>query len=96
MPAPKKIPPGSVKVYELCEVEIEAFDGSGASDVFWAEGEARQAGWGSILVGTGPMLNPLQRKYRRCCSRRSKINEDFASSLSRAFRCQTPPDQLPD
>lgn len=35
-------------VYAICEVESEAFEGSGANDQFWAPGEAREPGWPTV------------------------------------------------
>lgn len=37
-------------IYALCEVESEAFDGTGASEPYWAEGQARAPGWPTVNV----------------------------------------------
>lgn len=37
-------------IYALCEVESEAFDGTGAGDDFWAPGQARAPGWPTIKL----------------------------------------------
>ncbi len=37
-------------IYALVEIESEAFEGSGASDAFWAEGGGRGSGWPTVKV----------------------------------------------
>lgn len=37
-------------IYSLCEVESEAFDGTGAGDDFWAAGQARAPGWPTVKL----------------------------------------------
>ncbi|MGB9150014.1 MAG: EVE domain-containing protein [Burkholderiales bacterium] len=37
-------------IYGLCEVESKVFEGSGASDKFWAPGNSRQAGWPTVEI----------------------------------------------
>ena len=37
-------------VYALCEVESEAFDGTGANGEFWAPGQGREPGWSSVAL----------------------------------------------
>jgi predicted HNH restriction endonuclease len=37
-------------IYALCEVESETYPGTGASDEFWAEGSAREAGWPTVKI----------------------------------------------
>ncbi|ANM18244.1 PUA-like domain-containing protein [Rhizobium sp. N541] len=37
-------------IYALCAVESEAFDGTGARDEYWAEGEAREPGWPTVRL----------------------------------------------
>ncbi|WIY70837.1 EVE domain-containing protein [Aquidulcibacter paucihalophilus] len=37
-------------IYALCEVESEAFDGIGASEPYWAEGQAREPGWPTVNI----------------------------------------------
>jgi predicted RNA-binding protein with PUA-like domain len=41
-------PPLEAGIYALCEVESKAFDGTGASDEFWAPGQAREPGWPTV------------------------------------------------
>jgi predicted HNH restriction endonuclease len=43
-------PPLEPGIYALCQVESEAFDGSGANDEFWTSGEAREAGWPTVKL----------------------------------------------
>lgn len=43
-------PPLEAGIYALCEVESEAFDGTGASDDFWTEGEGREPGWPTVRI----------------------------------------------
>jgi predicted RNA-binding protein with PUA-like domain len=43
-------PPLQPGIYALCEVESEAFDGTGAGDEFWAEGESRAPGWPTVKL----------------------------------------------
>jgi predicted HNH restriction endonuclease len=43
-------PPLEPGIYALCEVESEAFDGTGASDEFWAPGQAREPGWPTVKL----------------------------------------------
>jgi hypothetical protein len=43
-------PPLEPGIYALCEVESEAFDGTGASDEFWADGQARAPGWPTVKL----------------------------------------------
>lgn len=43
-------PPLEAGVYALCEVESEAFDGTGETDEFWAPGENREPGWPTIKL----------------------------------------------
>ena len=37
-------------IYALCEVESEAFDGTGAGDEYWAEGQGRAPGWPTVKL----------------------------------------------
>ena len=37
-------------IYALCEVESPTFDGTGASDEFWAPDEAREPGWPTVTL----------------------------------------------
>jgi predicted HNH restriction endonuclease len=37
-------------IYALCEVESTAFPATGASDEFWAPGEAREPGWPTVKL----------------------------------------------
>jgi hypothetical protein len=43
-------PPLEAGIYALVEVESEAFDGTGASDEFWAPGETRAPGWPTVKL----------------------------------------------
>lgn len=43
-------PPLEAGIYALCEVESEAFAGTGASDEFWALGKAREPGWPTVKI----------------------------------------------
>ncbi len=43
-------PPLEAGIYALCEVESEAFDGTGAGDEFWAPGEGREPGWPTVKI----------------------------------------------
>ena len=43
-------PPLEPGIYALCEVESEAFDGTGAGDEFWADGEGRAPGWPTVKL----------------------------------------------
>jgi predicted RNA-binding protein with PUA-like domain len=43
-------PPLEPGIYALCEVESEAFDGTGAADEFWASGEVREPGWPTVKI----------------------------------------------
>ncbi len=43
-------PPLEAGIYALCEVESEAFDGTGASSEFWASGEGRDPGWPTVNI----------------------------------------------
>jgi predicted HNH restriction endonuclease len=43
-------PPLDAGIYALCEVESAVFAGTGASDKFWAEGEARDPGWPTVRI----------------------------------------------
>jgi hypothetical protein len=42
-----KLEPG---IYALCEVESEAFPGTGANDDFWASGAGRKPGWPTVHI----------------------------------------------
>lgn len=37
-------------IYALCEVQSEAFDGTGAGDEFWAPEETREMGWPTVKI----------------------------------------------
>ncbi|MBW9060896.1 EVE domain-containing protein [Agrobacterium pusense] len=37
-------------IYALCEIEGEAFPGSGADGTYWAKGSAREPGWPTVAV----------------------------------------------
>lgn len=37
-------------IYAICEVESEAYDGTGAADEFWATGEIREPGWPTVKL----------------------------------------------
>jgi predicted HNH restriction endonuclease/predicted RNA-binding protein with PUA-like domain len=37
-------------IYALCEVESEAFPGTGANDEFWVDGEGREPGWPTVKI----------------------------------------------
>ena len=37
-------------IYALCEVESEAFDGTGASEPYWVEGAGRAPGWPTVNI----------------------------------------------
>jgi hypothetical protein len=37
-------------IYALCEVESEAFPGTGANDEFWASGAGRKPGWPTVRI----------------------------------------------
>jgi hypothetical protein len=43
-------PPLEPGIYALCEVESEAFDGTGANDEFWSEGAGREPGWPTVRI----------------------------------------------
>lgn len=43
-------PPLDAGIYAVCEIESEAFAGTGASDEFWAPGEAREPGWPTVTI----------------------------------------------
>ena len=43
-------PPLEAGIYALCEVESEVYEGTGASDEFWAEGAAREPGWPTVRI----------------------------------------------
>lgn len=43
-------PPLEPGIYALCEVESEAFDGTGAGDEFWAPGAGREPGWPTVRI----------------------------------------------
>ncbi len=43
-------PPLDAGIYALCEIESEAYDGTGAGDEFWAPGEGREPGWPTVKV----------------------------------------------
>jgi hypothetical protein len=43
-------PPMEPGIYALCEVESEAFEGTGAGDEFWATGEEREPGWPTVKI----------------------------------------------
>ena len=43
-------PPLEPGIYAFCEVESETFDGTGASDEFWAPGQAREPGWPTVTL----------------------------------------------
>lgn len=43
-------PPMEPGIYALCEVESEAFEGTGAADEFWALGEQREPGWPTVRI----------------------------------------------
>lgn len=43
-------PPLESGIYALCEVESEAFNGTGASDEFWSDGEGREPGWPTVKI----------------------------------------------
>jgi predicted HNH restriction endonuclease/predicted RNA-binding protein with PUA-like domain len=43
-------PPLEAGIYALCEIESEAFDGTGANDKFWAPGQAREPGWPTVKI----------------------------------------------
>jgi HNH endonuclease len=46
----KGAPPLEPGIYALCEVESGAFAAAGASDQFWAPGEARETGWPTVKL----------------------------------------------
>jgi predicted HNH restriction endonuclease len=43
-------PPLEPGIYAVCEIESVAFDATGASDEFWAPGEAREPGWPTVKL----------------------------------------------
>lgn len=43
-------PPLWPGIYALCEVESEAFPGTGANDEFWADDEGRSPGWPTVKL----------------------------------------------
>ena len=43
-------PPLEPGIYALCEVESEAFPGTGANDEFWVDGEGREPGWPTVKI----------------------------------------------
>jgi predicted HNH restriction endonuclease len=43
-------PPLEPGIYALCEVESEAFSGTGANDEFWNEGTGREPGWPTVRL----------------------------------------------
>jgi len=43
-------PPLDPGIYALCEVESEAFDGTGANDEFWRDDAGREPGWPTIRI----------------------------------------------
>lgn len=43
-------PPLEAGIYALCEVESEAFEGTGAGDEFWAPSEGRAPGWPTVKL----------------------------------------------
>jgi len=45
-----RAPPLEPGIYALCEVESAAFAATGASDEFWAPGEAREPGWPTVKL----------------------------------------------
>ncbi|MFC5066549.1 EVE domain-containing protein [Flaviflagellibacter deserti] len=57
-------------IYALCEVESEAFPGTGASDAYWTEGAEREPGWPTVPIRylrkylTGPLSIERLRRER--------------------------------
>jgi predicted HNH restriction endonuclease len=43
-------PPLEAGIYALCEVESAAFEGTGASDEYWAPGTGREPGWPTVNI----------------------------------------------
>jgi predicted HNH restriction endonuclease len=43
-------PPLEAGIYALCEVESEAFPGTGANDEYWTEGGDREPGWPTVRI----------------------------------------------
>lgn len=43
-------PPLQPGIYALCEVESNAFPGTGSHDSFWADGEEREPGWPTVRI----------------------------------------------
>jgi predicted HNH restriction endonuclease/predicted RNA-binding protein with PUA-like domain len=43
-------PPLEPGIYALCEVESEAFPGTGANDESWVDGEGREPGWPTVKI----------------------------------------------
>lgn len=43
-------PPLESGIYALCEVESEAYNGTGANDEFWADGVGRAPGWPTVRI----------------------------------------------
>jgi predicted HNH restriction endonuclease len=43
-------PPLEAGIYALCEVESKVFDGTGAGDEFWSDGEGREPGWPTVKI----------------------------------------------
>jgi len=43
-------PPLKSGIYALCEVESEAYGGTGANDEHWADGEGREPGWPTVKI----------------------------------------------
>jgi predicted HNH restriction endonuclease len=43
-------PPLESGIYAICEVESEAFSGTGANDEFWSAGAGREPGWPTVRI----------------------------------------------
>ncbi|HWL05413.1 MAG TPA: EVE domain-containing protein [Xanthobacteraceae bacterium] len=57
-------------IYALCEIDSEAFPGSGANDAYWADGVAREPGWPTVRIryvrtyGSNPLtIERLRREH---------------------------------
>ena len=37
-------------IYAVCRIESEAYPGTGSSDEFWSDGEAREKGWPTVTI----------------------------------------------
>ena len=67
-----KLVPG---IYALCEVESEAFPGTGANDEFWTSDAARAAGWPTVRIrylrtyGASPLTIDTLRREKPGVSR---------------------------